>query len=77
LIRRVKNEFEAGYIDKLCWSGFVLEQLQLLHLHQWRRCQTGKVAIEHLNLFAGKLGKDTALAVEATGNTFILCRELK
>ena len=39
--------------------------------------QTGKVAIEHLNVFASKLGKETALAVEATGNTFMFCRELK
>lgn len=37
----------------------------------------GTLSIKELNGFANMLGKDTALAVEATGNTFKFCQELK
>ena len=37
----------------------------------------GKCEISELKGFASLLGKDTAMAVEATGNTFMFCRFLK
>lgn len=39
--------------------------------------QIGKHSIKELNGFAMTLGADTALAVEATGNTLMFCTELK
>lgn len=37
----------------------------------------GKCEISELKCFVSLLGKDTAIAVEATGNTFLFCRFLK
>ena len=37
----------------------------------------GKCEISELKCFASMLGKNTAMAVEATGNTFLFCRFLK
>ncbi len=39
--------------------------------------QIGTHSIRELNSFAAGLGSNTALAVEATGNTFQFCQELK
>ena len=39
--------------------------------------QMGKCAINELQGFASMLGPDTAMAVEATGNTFMFCSSLK
>ena len=66
---------EANDDDKFCGSGFAPEQLHLLYPGKRRREENRQV--RELKGFASLLGKDTAMAVEATGNTFMFCRFLK